>query len=228
MPHYQTITPLLGELRWNQPPSDALLEKQLGWMEFLKKEWQDQTVELRQGYTAICIQWKSPESQIFFKDNLKKFNVRKHQLSDRIWELPVCYEPEYGKDLGSMALIHQMTMHQLIDLHSAAIYRIHFFGFLPGFMYLSGLPEQLNTPRKSIPDPTIEPGSVAIGGAQTGIYPMGSPGGWHIIGKCPVRMFDPKATPPVWAAPGDRVKFEQVDSAELKKLMQYPHFPKNR
>jgi KipI family sensor histidine kinase inhibitor len=228
MPHYNHITPLLGELRWSQTPSDTLLEIQLGWIDFLKSELLDMIVEIRQGYTALSIQWKSVESQSYFKDNFKKFAVRKRHLSQRIWEIPVCYEPDFGKDLRALALLHRMTTYQLIDLHSSQTYRIHFCGFLPGFMYLNGLPDQLHTPRKSAPDRTIEAGSVAIGGAQTGIYPMESPGGWHVIGKCPIRMFDPNTTPPVWAEPGDRIQFEQIDSATMRMMLQNPPLPKSR
>jgi KipI family sensor histidine kinase inhibitor len=228
MPHYNQISPVLGELRWNQPPSDALLEIQLGWMEFLRNEWQEQIIEVRQGFTAVSIQWKSPNAQNFFQTNFRKFQVKKCHLSDRIWELPICYEMEYAKDLGSLALIHRMTAHQLIDLHCAVNYRIHFYGFLPGFVYLNGLPVQLHTPRKSVPDRTIQAGSVAIGGAQTGIYPMDSPGGWHVIGQCSVAMFDPKSNPPVWAAPGDCIKFEPINAAAMKKLLENPPLPKSR
>lgn len=226
--YYTAISPVLGELRWNEAPSDSLLARQLGWEEFLKREWPEQIVETRQGFTALSVKWKNPENQIHFRENFEKFHVIKHELSDVIWELPVCYEPEFGKDLHSLALEHQMTSQQVINLHSSATYRLHFFGFLPGFMYLNGLSKLLHTRRKSVPDRSVEAGSVAIGGSQTGVYPMESPGGWHIIGKCPVRLFDPKSNPSVWAKPGDCIKFEPIDSSEMEELLLNPPFPKKR
>jgi inhibitor of KinA len=227
-PLYIVISPVLGELRWNEPPSDTLLSRQLGWLEFLKKEMQEEIAEIRQGFTTLSIRWKNPENQLVFKNNISRFKVKKPELPSKIWELPVCYDPEFSADLGSLALIHRMTTHQLIDLHSSPIYRLHFFGFLPGFMYLNGLPESLHTPRKAVPDRSIEAGSVAIGGAQTGIYPMESPGGWHVIGKCPVQMFDAQSGTPVWAEPGDQIKFVQIDAEEMEKLLLNPPFPSSQ
>lgn len=218
----------MGELKWSDRPTDDLLATQLAWMDFLKKEWPEHILEIRQGFTALSIRWKNPENQLVFRNKVNRVKVTKSELSSRIWELPVCYDPKFATDLGSLALIHRLTTHQLIDLHSAQIYRLHFFGFLPGFMYLNGLPKQLHTPRKATPDRSVKAGSVAIGGAQTGIYPAESPGGWHVIGACPVRMFDPQTHPPVWAEQGDCVKFVQIDPIEMDKLLQNPPFPKNR
>lgn len=215
----------MGELRWNETPSDKLLSSQLAWMEFLKIEWREQWMEIRQGFTALSIRWKSAENQMVFRNKVSKFKVKKLELSSRIWTLPVCYNPRFETDLSSLALIHRMTTNQIIDLHSSVTYRLHFFGFLPGFMYLNGLPEQIHTRRKTVPDRSVEAGSVAIGGSQTGIYPMESPGGWHVIGKCPVLMFDANSRVPVWAEPGDLVKFEQIDAEELEKLSVNPSFP---
>lgn len=227
-PSYTVISPVLGELKWNETPSDSLLSKQLAWIEFLKKEKHDQLLEVRQGFSAISIIWKGSEHQQTFQNQFRKFSVRQLELSSRIWEVPVCYDSEFGKDLGSLALAHRMTVNELIQLHSAVTYRLHFFGFLPGFMYLNGLPKQLHTPRKAVPDRAVEAGSVAIGGGQTGIYPKESPGGWHVIGKTPLVLFDPKKNPPVWANPGDQIKFERVSFTEMEQLLENPPIPRLR
>ncbi|GAA0881294.1 hypothetical protein GCM10009119_42640 [Algoriphagus jejuensis] len=219
---------MLGELHWNEPASDSLLAKQLGWLNFINKEFEDQVVERRQGYTALSIYWKTAENQTAFQNKLSKFRVHNHELSSKIWELPVCYDPKYGRDLGSLAVQHRLTANELIQLHSSVTYRLHFFGFLPGFMYLNGLSEQLHTPRKPVPDRNVDAGSVAIGGAQTGIYPMESPGGWHLIGRCPVKLFDPEKNPPVWAEPGDRIKFEPIGLDEMEQLLQNQPIPKSQ
>ena len=224
-PIYIVVSPLLGELRWGELPSDELLISQLAWLDFLREEWQEQWIELRQGFTALSIRWKNSDYQTIFKNNVDRFHVKKSQLSSVTWKLPVCYDPEYGTDLHSLAHILRMTTHQIIDLHSSVTYRLHFFGFLPGFMYLHGLPELLHVPRKAMPDRVIQAGSVAIGSSQTGIYPTKSPGGWHVIGKCPVLTFDAHSHPPVWAQPGDFIKFEQVDAEKMKNLLANPSFP---
>ncbi|OOG73769.1 5-oxoprolinase subunit PxpB [Algoriphagus sp. A40] len=224
-PHYTAISPVLGELKWIEAPSDSLLSKQLGWIDFLKKEWMDKFIDIRQGFTAVSILWNTPDDQQAFQNQIRKFKVRPFDLPSRTWKIPVCYDPDYGKDLGALAISHRMTVNVLIQLHSSVTYRLHFFGFLPGFMYLNGLPNQLHTPRKSVPDRMVEAGSVAIGGSQTGIYPKESPGGWHIIGRSPITLFDPERNPPVWGVPGDQIKFEPIDIEEMEKLLEKPPFP---
>lgn len=182
-------------------------------------------MDIRQGFTAVSVLWKNKQAQQTFKNQFLKFKVKPLKLTSRIWEIPVCYDLEYGKDLGSLAIEHRLRVNEVIQLHSSVTYRLHFFGFLPGFMYLNGLPVQLHTPRKSVPDRTVDAGSIAIGGTQTGIYPKESPGGWHIIGRSPISMFDPKKKPPVWAVPGDQIKFVPIDSEEMEKLLEEPPIP---
>jgi inhibitor of KinA len=218
----------LGELKWDGIPDDAMLSKQLGWLDFLKKDWTEHIIEARQGFTSVSILWKNAEAQFNFQRQLKKIKIKAKELSSETWEIPVCYDSDYGPDLGSVALAHRLTVNQLIELHSSTTYRLHFFGFLPGFPYLNGLSDQIHTPRKSIPDRTVEAGSVAIGGRQTGIYPQESPGGWHVIGRSPIVLFDVNRTPPVWASPGDRLKFNPILPTEMEKLLETPPFPRKR
>jgi KipI family sensor histidine kinase inhibitor len=226
--HYIVISPTIGELKWDGKTDDFLLSKQLGWMDFLEKEWKEHVLEARQGFTAVSIIWRNSVAQSTFQKQFQKFKIKPKPLSSQIWEIPVCYGLDYGPDLGSLAVSHRIRMNQLIELHSSVVYRLHFFGFLPGFPYLNGLPEQLHTPRKSVPDRSVEPGSVAIGGRQTGIYPQASPGGWHIIGRTPVELFNVKKSPPVWASPGDQLKFEPIDSDQMEKMLSSPPNPRKR
>lgn len=222
------ISPVLGELKWDRVPDDSLLSIQLGWLDFLEKDWKEQYYEARQGFTALSILWKTAEAQLSFQKQFKNFRIKPKELSSQVWEIPVCYSPEYGYDLGALAVSHRITVNELITLHSSVTYRLHFFGFLPGFPYLNGLPEQLHTPRKSVPDRTVDAGSVAIGGRQTGIYPQESPGGWHVIGRSPVKLFDVTKSPPVIASPGDRLKFEPIDVDEMEKMLISPPYPRKR
>jgi KipI family sensor histidine kinase inhibitor len=133
-------------------------------------------------------------------------------------EIPVCYQADFAPDLPELASIHALSVPEVIALHSGAKYTVEFLGFSPGFPYLSGLPERLATPRLERPRTRVPAGSVGIGGSQTGVYPQATPGGWRLIGRTPVRLFDPERTPPALLAPGDRVRFVPVSRAEFDRL----------
>lgn len=224
-PDYLQITPLLGEITWKETPSDSLLSRQLAWLDLIQSDWQEDVLDVRQGFTSVSILWKSQEVEARFMQEFGKLEITPKTLSDKIWEVPVCYGGAYGKDLENLAQTKGLHPKELIELHTSKTYRIHFFGFLPGFMYLNGLPEILHTPRKAMPERAVPAGSVAIGGAQTGIYPKESPGGWHIIGRTPLVLFDAEKFPPVWASPGESLKFFPVSATEMKALLDHPPFP---
>lgn len=133
-------------------------------------------------------------------------------------EIPVCYDPEFALDLDHVADHARMSPKDIVDLHSAAEYRVNCIGFTPGFPYLTGLPGKLATPRRATPRTSIPAGSVAIGGAQTGIYPQVSPGGWNVIGRTPSRLFDPQEDPPVLLRVGNRVRFRAITREEFEAL----------
>jgi inhibitor of KinA len=135
----------------------------------------------------------------------------------RTIEIPVCYDLEFGLDLERVAQQAHMSVEQVVDLHSGADYHVSCIGFTPGFPYLSGLPEALATPRHATPRKEIAAGSVAIGGAQAGIYPIKSPGGWNVIGRTPERLFDPAQNPPSFLSAGDRVRFRAITRDEFAR-----------
>lgn len=135
----------------------------------------------------------------------------------RPFEIPVCYEGEMAPDLEEVARRAGLGADEVIALHSAAEYVVRVVGFLPGFPYLGGLDPRLVTPRRDTPRKRVPAGSVGIGGAQTGIYPLESPGGWNIIGRTDARLFVPQRTPPALLAVGDRVRFRPVSAGELEK-----------
>lgn len=128
-----------------------------------------------------------------------------------IWELPVCYEDEFGEDLDVFSKQKKHSKAEIILWHSEPIYTVYFIGFLPGFLYLGGLDSRLFLDRKTAPNLNVKKGSVAIGGKQTGIYPQDSPGGWHIIGNSPIEFFIANQDPPCTIKAGDKVKFIAVD-----------------
>lgn len=132
--------------------------------------------------------------------------------------LPVCYDARVAPDLQAVAGLHGLTVDDVIRLHTAPEYVVHFLGFSPGFPYLGGLDPALTTPRLATPRTSVPAGSVAIGGAQTGIYPMASPGGWRIVGCTPVKLFDPQSWPPAALRMGDRIHFEPVAHATFEEL----------
>ena len=139
----------------------------------------------------------------------------------RTVEMPTLYGGEYGPDLEFVAEHAKLTPQQVIDIHSGAEYLVYMMGFSPGFPYLGGLSERLATPRLESPRLAIPAGSVGIAESQTGVYPVASPGGWRLIGRSPVRMFDAEAEPPSRLAAGDYVRFVPIASeAEYLKLQE--------
>ena len=133
-------------------------------------------------------------------------------------EIPVCYDSEFAFDLDEVARRAGLDRDDVIDLHSGAEYRVHCVGFIGGFPFLGGLPGKINTPRRESPRTEIPAGSVGIGGKQTGIYPIKSPGGWNIIGRTPLRLFNPQRSPPGLLRAGDHVRFRRIGRAEFDQL----------
>jgi inhibitor of KinA len=133
----------------------------------------------------------------------------------RTVEIPVCYGGEYGPDLEDVATIGGRSPAEVVAIHSSADYLVCFLGFSPGFPYLSGMPESIAASRLATPRNRVPAGSVAIGGRQTGVYPLASPGGWRLIGRTPLRLFQPDADPPVLLRMGDHVKFVPISKGDF-------------
>lgn len=125
-------------------------------------------------------------------------------------DIPVRYGGGDGPDLAHVATHCGLTPDEVVRRHGAATYAVYFIGFQPGFAYLGGLDEALHTPRRAEPRVAVPAGSVGIGGAQTGVYPFATPGGWQLIGRTTLQLFDATAEPPSLLAPGDRVRFVAV------------------
>ncbi|MFL6526620.1 MAG: 5-oxoprolinase subunit PxpB [Chthoniobacterales bacterium] len=132
--------------------------------------------------------------------------------------VPACYDREFAIDIADVAQCAKLSIEKVVELHSSVEYRVACVGFKPGFPYLSGLPPELATPRRATPRKQVPTGSVAIGGSQTGIYPQASPGGWNIIARTPLRLFDPANDPPALVQAGDVVRFRVVDRKEFSAL----------
>lgn len=128
----------------------------------------------------------------------------------RLVEIPVCYGGEFGPDLEEVAALHRLTPARIVEMHASVTYVVYFLGFVPGFAYLGELPETLAASRLPAPRRMVPPGSVGIAGRQTGVYPLPTPGGWRLIGRTPLAMFDPEGEPMSRLSIGDQVRFVPV------------------
>jgi inhibitor of KinA len=150
------------------------------------------------------------------RERVERLEVRS-DASPRLVDIPVCYDASVAPDVAAVAEHAGVAVDEVAALHSAAEYRVYMIGFTPGFPYLGGLDARLAMPRRGTPRAHVPAGSVAIGGAQTGIYPSESPGGWWVIGRTPVRLFEPERDPPSLLVPGDRVRFVPIAREELER-----------
>ncbi len=136
----------------------------------------------------------------------------------RRWRLPACYEGDAAPDLAATARAIGASEDEVIALHSGTEVHVYMLGFLPGFPFMGDLPDRLRLPRRSEPRVRVPAGSVAIANGLTVVYPWASPGGWHLLARCPVPLFDARRDAPALLAPADRVRFEPVDGAEYRRL----------
>jgi inhibitor of KinA len=139
-------------------------------------------------------------------------------LLPKKWNLPVYYDLQ-GSDLLAVSATLEISPKDLIELHTSATYQVEFIGFLPGFPYLSGLPEELQIPRKETPSRAIAAGSVAIAAGQCGIYPRQSPGGWYVLGQSPLSFFDVAQESPSFLEIGDHINFYTIDKNQFEFLL---------
>ena len=179
-------------------------------------------VECTPSYHSLGIQYNP--LQIGYAEVVRRVreivesDQRHQRRAVRRVEIPVVYGNDFGLDLESVARARGLNIEAVVALHSEAIYRVCLIGFTPGFPYLSGLPETLATPRLPTPKTSVPAGSVAIGGRQCGIYPVNSPGGWSILGRTPLRLFDVQQVEPCLLSPGDEVVFRRISEHEFAEI----------
>ncbi|SDI36768.1 5-oxoprolinase subunit PxpB [Alteribacillus bidgolensis] len=173
-------------------------------------------------YTAVTIHF---DPALLTFDTLKKQVMQLCNDAKQIdippanvYEIPVCYGGEFGPDLVKVASHNQLEINEVIDLHTARDYLIYLLGFTPGFPYLGGMDETLSTPRLTTPRSLVKAGSVGIAGDQTGVYSLDSPGGWNIIGRSPVKLFDVTKESPVLLEAGHYIRFFSITDTMYEKI----------
>ncbi|MDO4276785.1 MAG: 5-oxoprolinase subunit PxpB [Eubacteriales bacterium] len=193
-------------------------------VQLMKEQHIEGVVDVIPAFCSLLINY---DPRVVTYDELKKrmrHLVKMDVMSDveqkKIFEIPVCYGGEYGPDIANIAEHAGLTEEEVIKIHSSRDYLIYMLGFLPGFCYLGGLDERIHTPRLANPRIKINAGSVGIGGSQTGIYPLDSPGGWQLMGMTPVKTYDPKRETPILVEAGDYIRFVPVDEEEYNRIKE--------
>lgn len=189
-------------------------------MKFFESHPHPSILNLHPAYCTLLIDFNPTQATIkelisFCEGGLEQLDTITLHLPRSV-EIPVVYGGEFGLDLNDVAAHHHRSIEEVITIHSSGHYLVYFLGFSPGFPYMGGLSPQIATPRLAVPRKSVPAGSVAIGGNQTGIYPLATPGGWRIIGRTPLRLFDAKQNPPTLLQMGDRVTFKIISELEFK------------
>lgn len=218
-------------IEWPSKIDKKILNDVLAFKKSIEINYTKVKVEVINTYNSITIFYDTTIENIYDEFSMLKSlyelqNTQKIQQS-KLWKIPVCYDEKFGIDLEEISQENKLSKPEIIRLHPSQKYKVFFIGFLPGFLYLGGLPKKLHFPRKKNPRLQVEKGSVGIGGSQTGIYPQESSGGWNIIGNSPISLFDRKSEQPCFAKSGDRVQFFPIsieEHQEITNLIAYKRY----
>ena len=193
-------------------------------VQLMKEQHIEGVVDIIPAFCSLLINY---DPRVISYDEIKKrmkrllkMDIKAGEMNKRVFEIPVCYGGEYGPDLANIAAHAGLSEEEVVKIHSSRDYLIYMLGFLPGFCYLGGLDERIHTPRLANPRIKINAGSVGIGGSQTGIYPLDSPGGWQLMGMTPVKTYDPDREVPILLSAGDYIRFIPVDEAEYLRIKE--------
>ena len=227
MSNYPQISPLGDRsilIDFEGEISSETLDKVLFFKEKIKNSNFKQKVEVTNTYNSLLISYMFTIEDVYsevlrLKSLLTEANIPK-KSNYKIFQIPVCYDKEFGLDIDFISKEKDLGLDDIIRHHTAPLYQIYFIGFLPGFLYLGGLDKRLHIPRKKSPRRSVEKGAVGIGENQTGIYPKSSPGGWQILGKTPLDLFNKNEDPPSLFSSGDKIKFEAVSKNEFLAIRE--------
>lgn len=212
-PHIRQLGNQALLLSWEAKIDSTLHQHVLQWKAYIEQNFKNQIIECVATYQELAV-YLSPKAsikEVYRKLNsIEDFEGHIAHVNTYCYTIPVCYDVVFGLDLDAVATHHNLSKTDVITLHTQATYTVYFTGFLPGFPYLGGLSERLHTPRKQSPRLKVPKGAVGIGGKQTGIYPSTSPGGWQIIGKTPISLFDSTHSAPSLLKAGDQIQFSAI------------------
>jgi len=209
-------------IEWPKKIDQNMLQNILFCKKSIEEHRNEVIVEVISSYNSLLIFYVSTIENVYDEvlvlKSLCNINFESSNQKQRLWKIPVCYDPTLAPDLLSFSGQKKLSIDDVIDLHTTPLYQVYFLGFLPGFFYLGGLDEKLFLPRKLTPSRNVKKGSVAIGGEQTGVYPKDSPGGWHIIGACPVSFFDVNRVGSSNICPSDLIQFISISVFEYNDV----------
>jgi len=222
--HFQPLGEQAILISWQDKIEKDLLIELLKCKEIINKKLVKLNVEVINTYNSLLVNYNSTIRNVYNEISLLKEVLLEAKLKKKIkvnkYLLPVCYEDQFGLDLADICDQKNIGYEEFISLHSSPVYTLFFIGFLPGFLYLGGLPKELEISRKNTPRLNLQKGAVGIGEKQTGIYPQNSAGGWQIVGNCPVSLFERLCDPPSPFLPGDEIKFEAISIEEHQDILR--------
>jgi len=207
-------------LEWPNEISLSTHKEVMGYKKTIDSNYHSMIIETVPAYCSLAVYLNDKTTPADFITALQAQRIydERTQKAQKIIQIPVCYDAEFGWDLPKMADTLGLSIDDIILKHTALEYPVYFLGFLPGFPYLGGLDSRIAFPRKATPRQEVIEGSVGIAGSQTGIYTVNSPGGWNIIGRSPLLFFDVTQTAPCLLAPGDRVRFYSISRKHFEDI----------
>lgn len=201
-------------MTWKEELTDEVSNYISKFHQFIEKNEIEEILEINTVYTSLLVLYKNNIGDKYYEKinalDAIRTSIDPGENFYRTWEIPVCYDREFGIDLEDVSHQLKISSATIIELHQKPIYKVFGLGFLPGFLYLGGLPEALHFKRREHPRISVPKGAVGIGGLQTGVYPNESPGGWNIIGRTPVDLFNIQKKPPIAVQMGDKVIFKAI------------------
>ena len=209
-------------IQWNDKVSIKLIDSIISYKNLIEKELKEALIECVQSINSMMVIYNpnkiNSKDLISILKKLSSSGFIVTKTKKKIWSIPVCYDISFGIDLKDLSTLNNISIDEIISLHSSTTYNVLSMGFLPGFLYLGMNHKKLYCERKDKPELNIKSGSIGIARDQSGIYPQDSPGGWRIIGRSPISFFNVDDKSPCFAEPGDKIKFQSISLSDFNKI----------